>query len=239
MIKDLDFPEHLTGPELDAYLEKGWYRLGQIIFTTDFIPHEETWCPVFWLRFQLDQVNYGKKQLKLLKANQHFDVQIKPLEITDETEELYQAYKSSVSFEISPTVRNYLFDGSVFGAPGQNVFQSNMIEIRDRGRLIATGVFDNGDESMAGIMNFYHPAYYKYSPGKFLMLLKINHAIEKGMTWYYPGYIAYGYSKFDYKLFPDPNAAEIFDPQSRLWLPYTDTLLSSLSNNRSDSGIIE
>lgn len=238
MIKDLDFPESMSGPELDAYLERGWYRLGQIIFTTDYIPHEESWYRVFWLRFKLDKIRYEKKQLRLLRTNQRFDWQVRPLEITEEIEELYQAYKSSINFEISPTARNYLFDGSVFGAPGQNVFQSNMIEIRDKGRLIATGIFDNGRESMAGIMNFYHPAYHKYSPGKFLMLLKINHAIEKGMTWYYPGYIAYGYTKFDYKLFPDVRAAEIFDPLTRKWLAYSDTLLANLAKSSPD-GIVE
>jgi arginine-tRNA-protein transferase len=219
MIKDLYFPDELSGTELDTFLEKGWYRLGQIIFTTDFIQLNETWYRVFWLRYRLEAIRFGKKQLTLLKANRHFEIQVKSLKITEEMEELFQVYKSNINFEVSPTISNYLFDGSIFGSVEQNVFQTEMIEIREKGRLIALGVFDNGDESIAGILNFYHPEYSKYSLGKFLMLLKINLALQAGKTWYYPGYIAYDYTKFDYKLFPGHPGAEIFDPDSQLWLP--------------------
>lgn len=234
MIKDIDFPDQLSGAELDAYLEKGWYRLGQIIFTTDYIPHDEGWYRVFWLRFKLDALAYGKKQFKLLKSNEHFTVQIKPLEITDEVEELYELYKSSIDFEASASVKNYLFDGGIFGATSGNVFQTQQIEIRDGNKLIAIGVYDEGDESIAGILNFYDPSYNKYSLGKYLMLVKINLAIEKGKTWYYPGYIAYGYTKFDYKLFPGATAAEIFDPQRQEWLPYSASLLAALAGTPPD-----
>lgn len=230
MIKDLHFPEHCTGQVLDEYLHMGWYRLGQIIFTTDYIPLGETWCPVFWLRFKLDKVQYGKKQLALLKSNKGFTVEIKPLDITAEIEQLYELYKNHIDFEVSPTLTNYLYDGSIFGVT-QNVFQTSMIEVRDNGKLIAVGVFDTGEETIAGIINIYHPDYYKYSLGKFLMLTKMNHAIETGKTWYYPGYIAYGYTKFDYKLFAGREAAEIFSPLSQHWLPYTDTLLAELTGN--------
>jgi leucyl-tRNA---protein transferase len=230
MIKDIFFPEQLSGHELDEYLDRGWYRLGQIVFTTDYIPHNEYWCRVFWLRYKLENIKYGKKQTRLLQSNDHFSRKIKPLKITQELESLYQVYKSSVNFEASPTIRNYLFDGSVFGAPAQNIFNTEIIQIRDNGKLIAAGIYDNGEDSIAGIMNFYHPAYNKYSLGKYLMLLKINHAIETGKTWYYTGYIAYGYSKFDYKLFPDPSAAEIFDPKTQEWMPYSDEVLSMLGN---------
>jgi leucyl-tRNA---protein transferase len=229
MIKDLDFPEELTGAELDAYLEKGWYRLGQLVFTTDFIPNGEHMYRVFWLRFRLADIAYGKKQLTLLKQNQHFEITIKHLEITSEAEALFQQYRASIAFEVSPTMANYLFDGSIFAANVDNIFQTDMIEVRDRGRLIAIGVFDNGATSIAGILNFYHPEYGRFSPGKFLMLLKIKHAIDCGKEWYYPGYIAHNYTKFDYKLFPGRNAAEIYDSVRQKWLPYEDGLMERLA----------
>jgi leucyl-tRNA---protein transferase len=228
MIKDLHFPEKCIGHMLDEYLARGWYRLGQIIFTTDYIPHGESWCPVFWLRFRLDELHFNKKQLSLLKANRNFTVDIKPLNITVETEELYDLYKQHIDFEVSPTLTNYLYDGSIFGAT-QNVFQTLMIEIRDNGKLIAMGVFDEGKKTIAGIINIYHPDYYKYSLGKFLMLTKISYAMNTGKEWYYPGYIAHGYPKFDYKLFAGREAAEIYDPSSQLWLPYSPELLAELA----------
>lgn len=227
MIKDLHFPEHCAGKVLDDYLEQGWYRLGQIIFTTDYIPHGESWCAVFWLRFRLDAIRYTKKHLALLKTNQRFTVEIKPLNITTDTEYLYRIYKNHIDFEVSPSLTNYLYDGSVFGVT-RNVYDSKMIEVRDKGELIALGVFDEGEETIAGIINIYHPDYYKYSLGKFLMLTKMNYAIETGKLWYYPGYIAYGYKKFDYKLFAGKEAAEVYDAVAHRWMKYTDTLLEEL-----------
>lgn len=230
MIKDLDFPETLTGADLDIYLKKGWYRLGQLVFTTDFIPHEENVYRVFWLRYRLAAIQYGKRQRALLKLNRNWQIDIRPLEITDETEALFQQYRAGLAFEMSPTMNNYLFDGMAFGASVENVFQTEMIEVRDGKKLIAVGVFDKGEESIAGILNFYHPSYHKFSLGKFLMLLKINHAITGGKCWYYPGYIAYAYSKFDYKLFPGKRAAEIYDPGQQNWLPYSPDLLRELAH---------
>jgi leucyl-tRNA---protein transferase len=232
MIKDLHFPEQCTGQLLDKYLRHGWYRLGQIIFTTDFIPHAESWYRVFWLRYNLDAISYSKKQLAVLKLNQHFTVRIKPLKITKEIENLYQRYKSHIDFEISPTLKNYLYDGSTFDAPKQNVFHTEMIEVRDNNRLIAAGIYDNGEDSIAGIINFYHPDYARFSLGKFLMLSKINHAIATNKTWYYPGYIAYLYTKFDYKLFPSRKASEIYDPETQNWLPYSEALMAELAGRQ-------
>ena len=60
------------------------------------------------------------------------------------------------------------------------------------------------------------------------MLLKINHAITLGKTWYYPGYIIHGYPKFDYKLFADKNAAEIYTPEFDCWICYDATLIDTL-----------
>jgi arginine-tRNA-protein transferase len=37
MFADKHYPENLNLWELDQYLEKGWYRMGQVIFTTHFL----------------------------------------------------------------------------------------------------------------------------------------------------------------------------------------------------------
>ena len=71
-------------------------------------------------------------------------------------------------------------------------------------------------------MNFYHPDYKKYSLGKYLMLLKINHAKAMGKEWYYPGYIVPGNRRFDYKLFIGIEIAEIWVPESNNWLNYAN-----------------
>nr|GFD32934.1 hypothetical protein [Tanacetum cinerariifolium] len=53
------------------------------------------------------------------------------------------------------------------------------------------------------------PDYRKHSLGKYLLLLKTEYAREQQLAYYYPGYLVYGYSKFDYKLFASPEATEL------------------------------
>lgn len=228
MINGIHFPEQVSGPELDAFLSKGWYRLGQAIFTMDYLPYQGQWYRLFWLRFRLSMLQYGRKQKQLLASNQRFDVRIEPFELTDELEELYSTYRASVSFDGSPSVKHFLYDADLPAASTGNAYETDMFMIRDHGKLIAAGIFDKGADSIAGIMNFFHPDYRKYSLGKFMMLEKINYALRTGRSWYYPGYIASGYTKFDYKLYPDRDAAEIFDPSTGLWLPYSPELIKIL-----------
>lgn len=213
MIRDIHFPNEMTGYELDAYLAQGWFRMGQTIFTTDFIPVGNSIHPVYWLRFEVQKVNFGKKQQRLFSGNKEFTVTVKPFLLSDEIEELYALYRTTIDFDAPLTVESFLLDSAI-----HSIYDTQLIQIRDAGRLIAAGIFDNGSNSIAGIMNFFDPAYKAKSPGKYLMLLKINYAIESGRQYYYPGYIAGGFSKFDYKLFPDPAAAEIYDTHHGEWI---------------------
>lgn len=232
MVKAIHFPLDLPAHELDDYLAKGWFRMGQTIFTTDFIPANGNVHPVYWLRFELRKVQYGKKQKRLIASNKDFNIAVRPFSISDELEELYALYWSAVDFDAPSTVESYLLDGEV-----SNIYDSRLIEIRNNGRLIAAGIFDNGETSIAGIMNFYDPAYKTKSLGKYLMLLKINYALAAGKQYYYPGYIAKGFPKFDYKLFPDPTAAELYDSAQKRWIPYNESSLPEAFTFDMDDGL--
>lgn len=209
------YPEHLTGRQLDAFLEKGWYRMFQSVFTTHYINEKEKTYRVFWLRYNLKELELNRSNLKLLRQNQRFSHKIKKVVVNSEIEELYAIYKTGISFNPSDSVTNWLY-----GDAKNNVFDSYAVEIRDSGFLIGAGVFDKGAASIAGIMNFYHPDYKKFSIGKYLMLLKIEYAKKRGLDWYYPGYIIHGYPRFDYKLFADKNAAELYIPEADRWYKY-------------------
>ncbi|HEX7848021.1 MAG TPA: hypothetical protein VF476_19620 [Chitinophagaceae bacterium] len=230
MLKDLHFLRRIDGEKLDRYLLMGWYRIGQLIFTTDHIPYAEGWKRVFWLRFPLDKISFHKKHEKLFAGNDRFSIGIRPFQLTEELEELYQLYYNHLDFTPSPTLHNALFDHSVFEDQSFPVFDSFVIEVRDKEQLIAAGVFDMGKNSLAGIINFFHPVYRKFALGKWLMLLKIQYAKQQGMQFYYPGYIAADYNKFDYKLFPGKAAAEIYDPLQQEWLSYSANLIQALKN---------
>jgi arginine-tRNA-protein transferase len=213
MIGDIHFPGELSRRELDEYLARGWFRMGQSIFTTDEFPFKGNWHTVHWLRLRLQEVNFTKSARKILGLNKELKVSVQPLQLTNEIEELYTNYRNSVEFDPPESVAGYLS-----GDRDGNIYDTQVIEVRDGQQLVAAGIFDRGENSIAGIMNFYHPGYRSKSLGKYLMLLKIQHAKQMGTTYYYPGYIARGFSKFDYKIFPDPGATEVYDSQKEEWI---------------------
>ena len=228
--------EHIkfNGALLDNFLAQGCYRMRQDIFTTDFIWDKNALHPVFWLRFSLQHFYFDNKAQKLLNANKRFHVSTRHFIICKEIEKLYQSYFEKVNFDAPKRIEEFLFNDFITEKHPNNLFDTSIIEVRENNKLIAAGIFDEGLNSLAGIMNFYDPAYKKYSLGKYLMLLKIQHAMRLNMQYYYPGYIAFNYPKFDYKLFPNPSFAEIFDSKKKIWLSYNNNLLAQLADELSE-----
>ena len=114
-----------------------------------------------------------------------------------------------------PPLRRFLLGGA-----GHNVFNTQVIELRDEGRLISAGILDFGARTLAGILNFYDPGYHRHSLGKYLLLLKTDYARRLQLDYYYPGYLVHNYPKFDYKLFACAAATEVFDSISGKWAPF-------------------
>jgi leucyl-tRNA---protein transferase len=212
---DIHYPVTMTGPMLDAYLAKGWYRMQQTIFTTDVIIKNDMVIPVFWLRLVLSKYKQNKTAQKIITTNKKFSIACGNGYITDEAEELYQLYCQSISFDVSPTIQD-----SLIGEGLHSVYNTKAYSIRDGKKLIGLGYFDDGENSIAGILNIYHPDYKQYSLGKYLMLLKIEYALQQHKEFYYPGYISTGISKFDYKLFVGKEASEVYIRKTDQWMPW-------------------
>lgn len=221
------------GQVLDDLLALGYYRMQHMIFTTHHTaldPEKEN-IPVFWLRTEVKKIQENKTALTIRKYCAPFTVTIKKAVITTELEELYSIYKNHVDFCASTTCWDYLHMDEF-----ENPYDSWMIEIRDGNILIAAGFFDKGENAISGILNFYHPAYHKFSLGKYLILKKIDHALENNIPYYYTGYISTAITKFDYKLFPDINAIEVYLPVENTWMPYNllgkEKLKEHIVNNK-------
>ncbi|MFD2936574.1 arginine-tRNA-protein transferase [Spirosoma flavum] len=219
----------MEGSELDLFLSIGYFRMQQEIFTCQYILFDDTRCAVHWLRIALAAVTYGPKQSRLLRINERFSVTVKPFILSEEIETLYALYKSTLNFDAPDSVEFWLLNGAAY-----TTFDTYVIEVRDENRLIAVGIFDNGERSIAGIMNFYHPEYHRHSLGKYLMLLKINYAQLQQKEYYYPGYLVSNYPKFDYKLFPCEAATEVFNDRTGQWLPFSWETVTTLTANRLD-----
>jgi leucyl-tRNA---protein transferase len=217
------YPSSLSAAELDQFLEMGWYRMGPGIFTCNYIVKDNVFYRVYWLRYDLRRIEIDNKLKKLMRRNNRFSVHLQRLLITEELEQLYADYKTGIDFDPSPSVYHWLCKEGM-----NDIFDSQLIAVRDHGRLIAAGVFDQGANSIAGIMNFYHPDYKKYSLGKFLLFQKMKQAIAAGKEWYYPGYLVLGMPKFDYKLFPDTTATQMYLPEWNEWVDYDEKLAGEM-----------
>jgi len=206
----------LPGDFLDYYLGQGYYRMGQNLFTCQFLPLATGVYTTHWLRLAVARAEYGPKQRHLFRLNGQFTVAARPFRLTPEYEALYALYYQSIDFDANSSLSDLLLDGSP-----HNVFDTHVLEVRDGERLIAAGVFDHGTDSMAGIVNFYDPAYRRHSLGKYLMLLKLEHARRHQLAYYYPGYLVHNYPKFDYKLWACPAATEVLNAHTHQWRPFS------------------
>jgi arginine-tRNA-protein transferase len=205
----------LTPEQLDHYLSMGWFRMVQTIFTTQFVQEDSfTFKDAIWLRYRLKDFEFPKWYLKMKSRNQ-FRISISNLPPSLEHELLYQVY-----WESKPSGWPESLDSILFGQSNTNVFPTSIVNVYDDDKLIAAGCIDIGKMSAAGIVNFFDPAFSKYSLGKFLFLLKIDHAIALGLEYFYPGYFVPGNSRFDYKLEFHQPSLEFFQVAQNTWLPY-------------------
>lgn len=217
MIDDILWLTQVKGRDLDDYLALGWYRMGKYIFTTQLLeaPDKSKFNRVFWLRYIVDKVNFDTKTLQLWNKNKRFTVSCTPFILTPEVEALHALYVSSLKFQTAEDLPYLLVDIK------NEIFDSYIIHVRDGGKLISAGIFDKGLETIAGIINFYDPAYKAFSPGKYLMMLKYSFCKKYNIKYYYPGYYSPDYPVFDYKLFLDKAATEVYIPLFGDWVTFS------------------
>lgn len=214
---DKNTPFVLSPESLDWYLGKGWYRMGANIFTTHFLFFQERHYSAIWIRIDLRTFSFSKSQRKLLRRNAKlFDIDCGPRVIDAERNDLYQRYAAAFDGRLSPTISDSLedFDGR------ETIFNTWETTVRDRvsGQLVGVSYFDLGDDAAASILGIYDPQLKSFSLGYYTMLLEMQHCMDKGMHYYYPGYVVPSYKRFDYKLRLGPS--EFYDLRTDGWKPY-------------------
>lgn len=213
MFVNVHTPDHLNGPELDAYLEQGWFRMGQTIFTTNFAHVKDQVLSTIWLRVHLPEYERDSVHAKLLQRNARFAIRLAPAALTTEQEALFARYRERLSFTVSESLQHLLFGKE----EANSVYDTYEVTVRDQGRLIACGFFDLGEESAEGIVSFYDPEYKKFSLGKYLIYSKIQFCQELGLRYFYPGYFVPGNPSFDYKLTIARDALQFLQLGSNTW----------------------
>jgi len=205
---------NLEPAQLDGFLSLGWYRTQQTIFTTDILFFDGQVYDAIWLRVRLPDFEEDKKYKELSRKNKLFRNEVKKAAITPVHEALYAAYKTGIPFESATSLHSLLFGNS-----NCNAYNTYMIEMYDGDLLIGAGYFDLGKNSAAGICSVYHPAYKKFSLGKFMIYEKMRYCKREHFTYFYPGYFVPGYPLFDYKLEIGKPAIEYFDMAQKQWHP--------------------
>ena len=232
---DLD---HLSGDEFDDDLARGWHRMHQDLFTVTHWLNSKNYDidRVWWLRFNMNNIKSHRSHRQMLKACREFEVSYAPYtDIEDADNLLYKKYISSVDFDGYETLQQSLYNNE----ENKNIFNSWSVAVRHNNQLIARGIIDLGETSVLAKLNFFDPEYKKYSMGKFLMLKTLEFMQERGLEWYYPGYIIVGRPKFDYKLFLGKDSAEYYDPEIEAWRKYSDEIMKPEVRTEEEKNLLE
>ena len=224
-LSDVHVPSKLTPAALDKYLASGWFRMGQAVFTTNFLLFDKQFYSAIWIRTELQNWSPSSSQNQLMKkVLRDFQVKILPFAYKPAYDKLFNLYKASLSFTHSNSIEQLLFGGEI----EPSIFETFSIEVYDKKRLIGLGFFDLGSKSMAGVSCIFDPSYKKYSLGKFMMLQKMLWGKERELTFFYPGYIAPGYPTFEYKTTLAPGATQCLRVQSKRWVKLENFDLQTL-----------
>ena len=84
------------------------------------------------------------------RVRKKYSIDYEPFRIDHDLEKLFSQYKK---------VATFLRDDSLGFIFGRDAFNTEVIKIRDKNELIAAGLFDKGNNSISGVMNFYDPDY--------------------------------------------------------------------------------
>ncbi len=207
------FPDNaISAKRLDKMLASGYFRTGNYLMRTRVLFFNNEILNTLHIRIQLMQHEFPKNTQKVLRKNkERFRYQIQPIHISIEKELLYKEHRKRFKGNASPNLSTYLFDNL-----NKNIFNTYEINIYDGQRLVGFSFFDVGANSMASIIGIFDQDYASYSIGIYTMLLEIEYSKSMGLKYYYPGYVAYEPSQFNYKL-RLANAFDFYDWHSKRW----------------------
>jgi arginine-tRNA-protein transferase len=191
------FPAKVQGKVLDDFLEEGWFRNCSSMYRSKIICLDAEISSIVNIRLPLEGYRYPKRLAKLFRKHQErFRVKIAKMQIDDTKEALYKAHANRFKGYVFESLKEYMHDTG----DESKVFDTLEVAVYDGTELVAFSFFDVGEQSIATILGVYRQDYSAYSLGMFTMLLEVEHALEAGKAYYYPGYVFHQPSVFDYKL---------------------------------------
>lgn len=198
--------------QLDFLLENGWRHFGTHFFRYNLGFYQDQIRRVIPLRINLSAFVVSKSQRRILRKNRDLQIVIRPVEIDEEKEILFDRHKTRFDHGIPETV----FDFLSF-SPKDVPCEAREVCVYDDGKLLAASFFDVGASAISGIYAMFAPEENRRSLGILTMLIEIEFALKNNKTFYYQGYAYEGESFYDYK--KRFGALETFDWQGN-WIDY-------------------
>jgi len=180
--------------QIDTLLESGWRHFGTHFFRYNLAFNEGRLCYVFPLRIRLSDFSLSRSQRRIFKKNRNFQTVVRPIEITEEKENLFNRHKQRFKSAIPASLYDFLsFDAA------STPCKAFEICVYDDEKLLAASFFDVGERAISSVYAMFEPEEHQRSLGIFTMLLEIDYARERGKSFYYQGYVYEVNSFYDYK----------------------------------------
>lgn len=193
-----------TARELDALWSSGWRHFGTQFYRYNISIYEGRICRVLPLRIRLKDFYFSKNKRRILKKNQDLQFAVRPIEINEEKESLFERHKKRFERGVPFSIYDFLsFE------PARVPCESLEICVYKNKELLAASFFDVGETAISSVYAMFEPTETARSLGIFTMLLEIDFALKNNKDFYYLGYAYNENSFYDYKKrFP---ALEVFD----------------------------
>lgn len=194
LINEAFFAESVSPKQLDSLLAGGWRHFGTHFFRYNLGIYENEIRRVIPLRIRLADFSFSKSQRRILRKNADLETRIEPIEITEETEALFERHKQRFRSGVPDSIYDFLSS-----EPATVPNEAFEISVRRDDELLASSFFDIGETSISSIYGIFDPGETSRSLGIFTMLKEIEYALEHGKELYYQGYCYEGESYYDYK----------------------------------------
>jgi len=189
------YAESVNASTYDRLLADGWRHFGEHFFRYSLGLYRDEIRRVLPLRIRVANFHLSQSQRRVLRKNEDLTVEFAPVEVIDETRDLFDRHKLRFDHGVPDSIYDFLSR-----EPGSVPTEGMQIIVRsDDGRLLAASFFDLAATSVSAIYACFDPAAEKRSLGILTMLKVIEFAASKGMEFYYHGYAYEGESFYDYK----------------------------------------
>lgn len=198
--------------QMDVLLADAWRHFGVYFFRYNLGLYEDEIRRVEPLRIRLKDFVPSKSQRRILRKNADLRYEIRPIEITDESQDLFERHKTRFTSGQPFSIYDFLSR-----EPATVPSDGSELAVYLDDRLVAVSYFDEANIATSGIYACFDPDLSARGLGIFTMLKEIEYSIQTGREYYYPGFAYEGPSFYDYK--KQFAALECFDWKGS-WFPY-------------------